>query len=59
MSKLSFEYDEEKDILTVEGIHYSGSLFREWADEGMEVGQLFKITYRPGDGTFGIMRITN
>ncbi len=58
-AKLSFEYDEEQDILTIEGIRYTGDLFREWSDGGMEVGQLFQITARPGDGTLGIQRIAS
>lgn len=31
MSGLSFSYDERTDVLTVEGIHYAGTLFRVFA----------------------------
>ncbi len=55
---LSFAYDPEHDILTVEGVRYSGALFREWSKHGMEVGQLFMLQARSEDGQmFTIQRI--
>ncbi len=44
--KLQFEYDETKDVLTIEGIQYSGELFRDWSANGMPVGQVFSIEKR-------------
>lgn len=44
MSKsLAFSYDQDNDIMTIEGIKYSGDLFRAWGENGIDSGQLFKI----------------
>lgn len=31
MAKLSFSYDEETDMMTIQGINYSGQYFRDMA----------------------------
>ena len=35
MAKLSFSYDEEHDIMTIEGTKYTGELLRLWGDDGI------------------------
>lgn len=44
---LKFKYDLRNDILEVEGIKYSGELFRKWGIGGMETGTFFKIERDP------------
>lgn len=51
---LSFEYDEIADVLTVEGINYSGDIFRQMGGM-MEVGQVFQLTAR-ADGVLCIYK---
>lgn len=48
--KLKYSYDHELDVLTVEGVRYSGDLFRMWSDGGLAVGKLFRIVARSTDG---------
>ena len=44
--ELQFEYDETRDLLTVEGQQYSGDLFRAWGKDGLPVGAVFRIVKR-------------
>jgi len=51
---LEFNYDEARDILTIEGIAYSGGVFRElgfW----MPIGMKFSLVKRE-NGTVWIQR---
>lgn len=43
---LSFSYDEERDVLTVEGIQYSGALFRALGVQGLTKGSVLQILGR-------------
>lgn len=50
MATLNFSYDEERDVLTIEGIEYSGRTYREraygvpWADgKGLSVGDALRL----------------
>lgn len=52
MTTLQFDYDKENDILTVEGIRYSGVLFRQLG-ETLPVGNAFVIEAR-ADGVLCI-----
>ncbi len=56
MTKLNFYYDDRKDLMTIEGINYSGDLFRAWGEGGMELGTLFRITDRK-DGVISVERV--
>lgn len=53
---LTFSYDEAQDILTIEGIRYSGNFFRELSSEGLPLGMSFKIVER-GDGVVVVQRV--
>lgn len=54
MAELSFSYDANKDLVTVEGMKYSGDFFRNYARENyLPTGILFTITKR-GDGVVWI-----
>lgn len=62
--KLKFEYDSDKDIITIEGVAYSGDffrmlgsvpttrLFRIRCDEGINLQLWRHIEVRPGDYPF-------
>ena len=52
---LNFHYDEFTDILTVEGIRYSGRVFREWSKHGLKVNEPFFI-FRRKDGVLDLGR---
>ncbi len=41
--KLQFEYDEEKDVMTIEGMKYSGDFFRIFLSEGLDIGESFVL----------------
>lgn len=45
MEKLKFEYDEQNDTITIEGIKYSGEIFRQLGGM-LEVGALFQLMER-------------
>ena len=54
---LEFEYDRALDVLTVEGVRYSGDLFRELA-RGIGLYKPFQIIER-NDGVIVIESIHN
>lgn len=56
MSKLHFEYDDGRDILTIEAVAYSGVLFRTLGNDGPPVGTIVEITDRK-DGVVTLTRI--
>jgi len=43
---LEFSYNPDLDILTIEGMRYSGDLFRAFADDGLRFNTPFKIIKR-------------
>jgi hypothetical protein len=45
MKALDYNYDALKDVITIEGINYSGEIFRLWAKE-LPLGVWFKIIRR-------------
>ena len=45
--KLDFSYDESNDILTVEGLKFSGDLFRRFSSS-LPLGQPFMLLGRDG-----------
>jgi hypothetical protein len=54
MNKLSFEYDEQRDVLIVEGNKYAADLFRAFAGtlgDGtlLPLGQLFRLVRRENE----------
>lgn len=53
---LKFEYDGDRDRLTVEGIAYSGEIFRQWSKRGMPTGALFEFV-RSDSGGFSLRQI--
>ena len=55
---LDFEYDELRDIMTIEGMKYSGELFKAFAEGGLPVGEHLKIIKRE-DGVVTFQRITD
>jgi hypothetical protein len=57
MNKLDFSYNPETDVLMVEGIKYSGHLFRA-IGKIFDVGERFEITERELDGVVTVRRIT-
>lgn len=56
MSALQFEYDIVDDVLTIEGVRYSGELFRGLG--ALDVGGLFQIQDRK-DGVLTLYEIDN
>lgn len=56
MPSLIVEYDNWADVLTVEGIHYSGSIFRNFASGPLN--KPFKIIKRE-DGVLTCVEIEN
>ncbi len=58
MHDLSIAYDARNDIVTIEGVKYSGVLFREFSASGLPVGVPFEITKRV-DGVVTIRRIAH
>ncbi len=56
MTSLRIEYDRATDVLTVEGISYSGGLFRTFAEMGINTGQWIKA-YRTEDGIITLRTI--
>lgn len=53
--RLSFDYDPATDVLTVEGIRYTGQLFRDFARD-MPLQTPCQIAHR-GDGTVVLQRL--
>lgn len=53
---LKIEHDKLMDLVTIEGINYSGHLFREWGTKGMPEGTHFKLHKRE-DGVLTLERI--
>jgi hypothetical protein len=51
---LQWAYDARHDVITIEGVQYSGGLFREWGRNGMAIGTLFRLTQRDDDGAIQI-----
>lgn len=54
MPDLNYSYDRDSDIITIEGIRYSGDFFRSWAPSGLPEGRLFQIGRR-ADHAFEII----
>jgi hypothetical protein len=50
MQPITQEYDASTDILTIEGVKYSGELFRQFAKE-MPIGAPFRIVKRENGKT--------
>jgi len=49
MAKLNYEYNQDTDIMVIEGIRYSASIFRRgFGGFGLREGQLFRIEKREG-----------
>lgn len=55
---LDFEYDEIDDCLSIEGMKYSGELFRQWSKDGMPLQGIFRIVGRD-DGVFTVDDLTD
>ena len=56
MNTLLFEYDPETDVATVEGIRYTGTFFRLFAENGLMVGSGFRVVCRE-DGAITVQRL--
>lgn len=57
--KLQFDYDESSDVMTIEGIKYSGELFRQWGSfNGIPSGTKFQII-RDADTCFSLILLQN
>ena len=56
MKKLNFEYDEQSDVITIEGQKYAGNFFRAMDPLGLACGELFCILKRR-DGVHSIRRL--
>lgn len=54
---LSFSYDAPNDLLIIEGVKYSGELFRSLGIHGMAVGRTFRIKERSNDGVLVIENV--
>jgi hypothetical protein len=52
---LAFAYDDIADVLTVEGVHYAGAMFRQLGGM-MDIGEAFEIIERT-DGVVAIKRL--
>ena len=48
-------YDAFRDEIVIEGIRYSGGLFREFGIRGMPVGSVFRIEHR-SEGALAVYR---
>lgn len=53
---MRIKYDDFNDVLTIEGVRYSGELFRALSQKGFETGQRFMYVRYP-DGTFSIEKV--
>jgi len=49
------EWDADRDEITIEGICYSGMLFRLWGTNGLPAGSLFRIAKRSDDKTLPVV----
>jgi hypothetical protein len=56
MPPLAYDYDEERDVITIEGLHYAGDLFREFG-RAMPLETPLKITERTADGVLCLTQI--
>lgn len=56
MDELIVEYDWYTDVITIEGMRYSGDLFREFGG-GLAVGEYFQLIERK-DGLITIRRLS-
>ena len=56
MATLDYSYNKKKDVLTVEGVQYSGDFFRAMSKAGIALNEPFKIVRRDDD-TITIERI--
>ena len=52
--KLDFVYDEFTDVLTIEGVPYSGEFFRSLGKDGLELNKSFRVVERREDGVIAI-----
>lgn len=55
-SNLEFDYDPTTDVMTIEGVKYSGNFFRFFAVTGPS-DQKFKIVGRKVDGALIIQKV--
>jgi hypothetical protein len=53
VNRLKINHDEENDVVTIEGVKYSGDLFRSFAAGGLPVGTTFRIVARVVDEVYG------
>ena len=53
---LAFSYDREHDVLTIEGMRYTGTLFRVFAEGGLAIGKALQIIHRQ-DGILTIKEL--
>lgn len=51
---LKFSYDTDGDVITIEGIHYSGEVFRQLGGL-LPAGEIFKLVKR-SDGILTIFK---
>ena len=54
MKRLRFSYDAKADVLTIEGLRYSGDLFRAWGHE-LRLGEHHSLIERR-DGVITLER---
>ena len=54
---LAYEYDETLDILTIEGIRYSGEFFRTLGKDGAPLGTVVEISQRREGGIVELTRV--
>jgi len=56
MGTLNYFYDESRDVMVIEGMNYSGELFRAFAEGGLELYIPFDFIERK-DGVVTIRRL--
>ena len=54
--KLHYHYRRDTDVMTLEGVRYSGDFFRTIGKHGSDVGQVLQITERR-DGVVELRRL--
>ncbi len=54
---LEFEYHSSSDVLTIEGVRYTGDFFRSLSEGGLPIGTVFTIESRDEDGAIILRRL--
>lgn len=56
-ANLQMIYDAQNDVVTIQGVKYSGDFFRDLGVGGVAVGTILRVASRRDDGTIELVKV--